>query len=94
LWVSDCEGVLGVGGKGGEWGGGKGAGGEGDRGENKEGEGEGRKEKGERGTYRVVDDILTAGIVIYVYGDAAEGGDFGGELGEAVVVLGFAFVGV
>jgi len=77
-------------------GGGEGAGGEGDMGEKREGEGEGegKKEKGERGTYRVVDDILTSGIVIYVYGDAAEGGDFGGELGEAVVVLGFAFVGV
>ena len=44
--------------------------------------------EGEReGTYAVVDDILVAGVVVDVYGDAAEGGDFGGELVEAGVVL-------
>lgn len=31
--------------------------------------------------------MLVAGIVVDVDRDAAEGGDFGGELGEAVVVL-------
>ena len=39
------------------------------------------------GAYAVVDDMLVAGIVVDVYCDAAEGGDFGGELIEAGIVL-------
>jgi len=35
----------------------------------------------------VVDDVLVAGIVVDVYCYAAQGGDFGGEGGEGVVVL-------
>ena len=35
----------------------------------------------------VVDDVLVARIVVDVDGDAAQGGDFGGEGGEGVVVL-------
>ena len=31
--------------------------------------------------------MLVAGVVVDVYGDAAEGGDFGGELVEAGIVL-------
>ena len=38
-------------------------------------------------TYAVVDDVLVSRIVVDVDCDAAEGGDFGGELGEAAVVL-------
>lgn len=30
-----------------------------------------------RGQYAVIDDTLVASIVVDVYGDAAEGGDFG-----------------
>lgn len=45
-------------------------------------------------TYRVVDDILGAGIVVDVDGDPAQGGDLGGELGEPRVVLALALVGV
>ena len=48
--------------------------------------GKGGKEKG-RGIYGVIQDILVAGVVVDVYRDAAEGGDFGGEFGEEVVVL-------
>lgn len=40
-----------------------------------------------KGAYAVVDDMLVAGIIIDVYCDAAEGGDFGGELIEAGIVL-------
>lgn len=39
------------------------------------------------GKYAVIDDILVSGIVVDVDCDAAEGGDFGGELVEAGVVL-------
>lgn len=45
------------------------------------------REGGRRGTYAVIDDMLVAGVVVDVYCDAAEGGDFGGELVEAGVVL-------
>ena len=31
--------------------------------------------------------MLVAGVVVDIYGDAAQGGYFGGELGEAGVVL-------
>lgn len=41
----------------------------------------------EGGWYAVVDDILAAGIVVDVDRDAAQGGDFGGELRESGVVL-------
>lgn len=37
--------------------------------------------------YAVVDDVLVSCIVVNVDCDAAKGGDFGGELGEAAVVL-------
>jgi len=37
--------------------------------------------------YAVLDDILAARVVVDVDGDAAQGGDFGGELGEAGLVL-------
>lgn len=37
--------------------------------------------------YAVVNNMLVAGIIIDVYSDAAEGGDFGGELIEAGIVL-------
>lgn len=37
--------------------------------------------------YAVLDDILAARVVIDVDCDAAQCGDFGGELGEAGVVL-------
>ena len=40
-----------------------------------------------KGAYAVVDDMLVAGIIIDVYCDAAKGGDFGGELIEAGIVL-------
>ncbi len=42
---------------------------------------------GGEGTYAVVDHVLVAGIVVDVDCDAAESGDFGGEFGEAGVVL-------
>ncbi len=42
---------------------------------------------GGEGTYAVIDHVLIASIVVDVDGDAAEGGDFGGEFGEAGVVL-------
>jgi len=42
---------------------------------------------GEGRRYAVLDDILAARVVVDVDGDAAQGGDFGGELGEAGVVL-------
>lgn len=48
----------------------------------------------EGGGYAVIDDVLAPGIVVDVDCDSAEGGDFGGEFGEAGVVLLFAFVGV
>ena len=38
-------------------------------------------------SYAVVNDMLVAGVIIDVYCDAAEGGDFRGELIEAGVVL-------
>lgn len=41
----------------------------------------------------IVDDILGAGVVVDVNGHAAQGGDLGGELVEACVVLALAFVG-
>lgn len=37
--------------------------------------------------YAVINDVLVARIVVDVDCDAAEGGDFGGEFGEAGVVL-------
>ena len=37
----------------------------------------GRRERAKE-PYAVVDDMLVAGIIIDVYCDAAEGGDFGG----------------
>lgn len=39
------------------------------------------------GAYAIIDDMLVSCIVVDVDRDAAEGGDFGGEFGEAVVVL-------
>lgn len=39
------------------------------------------------GVYAVINDFLVARIVVDVDGDAAEGGDLGGELVEAGVVL-------
>lgn len=48
---------------------------------------------GGKGTYAGVDELMVAGVVIDVDCYAAEGGDFGGELVEAGVVLAFAFVG-
>jgi len=45
------------------------------------------------GTYIRVDDFCVARIVVDVDCYAAEGGDFGGEVVEAGVVLAFAFVG-
>ncbi len=51
-------------------------------------EGGGRKGRGGvKGSYAVINDMLVAGIIIDVYCDAAEGGDFGGELIEAGIVL-------
>lgn len=49
----------------------------------------GQGKHGERGrtAYAIINDILRAGIVVDIDGDAAEGGDFGGEVGEAGVVL-------
>lgn len=47
----------------------------------------GKGGKEEKGQYAVVDDMLVAGTIIDIYCDAAEGGDFGGELIEAGVVL-------
>lgn len=35
--------------------------------------------------------MLVPGVVVDVDGDAAQGGDFGGELGEAGVVLSVGF---
>jgi hypothetical protein len=46
-----------------------------------------REHTGGARTYGVVDDLLAPGIVVDVDGDAAEGGDLGGELGEEAVVL-------
>lgn len=43
--------------------------------------------------YSVVDDILSTSIIVYVDGDAAQGGDFGGELIQTSVVLALALVG-
>lgn len=43
-------------------------------------------------TYGVVDDILGAGVIVDVDGDAAQGGDFGGELFQTSVVLALALV--
>lgn len=43
--------------------------------------------KGKREEYRIVQDILVAGVVVDVDGHAAESGDFGGEFGEELVVL-------
>jgi hypothetical protein len=45
------------------------------------------------GPYGVVDDILGASVVVYVNGDAAQGGDLGGKLIKASVVLALALVG-
>lgn len=47
----------------------------------------GGKEGKRKEPYAVVDDMLVAGIIIDVYCDAAEGGDFGGEFIETGVVL-------
>jgi hypothetical protein len=44
--------------------------------------------------YAVLDDILAARVVVDVDCDAAQCGDFGGELGEAGVVLSAADGGV
>lgn len=43
-------------------------------------------------TYGVVDDILGAGVIVDVDCDAAQGGDFGGELFQTSVVLALALV--
>ena len=43
--------------------------------------------EGERKAYAVINDMLVAGIIIDVYCDAAESGDFGGQLVEAGIVL-------
>lgn len=43
-------------------------------------------------TYGVVDDVLGAGVIVDVDGDAAQGGDFGGELFQTSVVLALALV--
>lgn len=40
-----------------------------------------------RETHAVVDDMLVARVVVDVYCDAAKSGYFGGELGEAGIVL-------
>ncbi len=48
---------------------------------------EGEEERRGKVTDAVLDDMLVAGIVIDIYCDAAEGGDFGGELIEAGIVL-------
>jgi len=53
---------------------------------------EGGSERGGEGRgggkkYAVLDDILAARVVVDVDCDAAQCGDFGGELGEAGVVL-------
>ena len=45
----------------------------------------GRRGKGE--AYAVVNDILAAGVVVDIDCHATEGRDFGGEFGEARVVL-------
>ena len=37
--------------------------------------------------YAVIDDILTARIIVDIDCDASQRGDFGGELGEPGVVL-------
>lgn len=44
-------------------------------------------EEGSWGAYAIVDDMLVSCIVVDVDRDAAEGGDFGREFGEAGVVL-------
>jgi len=49
--------------------------------------------EGEEEPYAVVDDMLIARVVVDVYRDAAEGGYFGGELGEARVVLSVGVAG-
>ena len=46
-----------------------------------------RRGGGAKEPYAVVNDMLVTGIIVDVYCDAAEGGDFGGELIEAGVVL-------
>lgn len=54
--------------------------------------GNGNWKGGEERAYSVVDDVLGAGIVVDVDGDAAEGCYFGRELFQAGVVLAFALV--
>lgn len=44
--------------------------------------------------YSVVDDILSTSVIIYVDGDAAQGGYFRGELLQTSVVLALALVGL
>lgn len=53
----------------------------------------GKEGGGWGGPYAVVDDMLVPCIVVDVDCDTAEGGDFGGELGEAGVVLSVGQVG-
>ena len=43
-------------------------------------------------SYGRVDDFVRAGTVVDVDGHAPEGGDLGGELVEASIVLAFALV--
>lgn len=47
----------------------------------------GREGRGKDRAYAVVDYMLVSSVVVDVDCDAAEGGDFGGEFGEAGVVL-------
>ena len=47
----------------------------------------GRARKVEERTYAIVDHMLVSSVVVDVDCDAAEGGNFGGEFGEAGVVL-------
>ena len=53
-----------------------------------------RVREGERGkaAYAVVDDVLVPRVVVDVDCDAAEGGYFGGEFGEAGIVLSIGWV--
>jgi hypothetical protein len=54
----------------------------------------GREAEGEEeATYGIVDDVLGSGIVVDVDGYAAQGGDLGGELVEAGIVLPLALIG-
>jgi hypothetical protein len=47
-----------------------------------------------RGAYRIINDILRPCIIVDIYRDAPQRGDFRRELREAQVVLALALVGV